>query len=245
MKIIAIIPARYDSQRLPGKPLAKLGDRPLIQWVYQAAYQCAIFDNVIVATDSNLVADCVRQFGGHVELTHADHLSGTDRIAEVAARYPEYQVVVNIQGDQPFITETVLNQLIHPYLEGESPEMTTLACPLDKTVDYTNPNTVKVICDLTQHALYFSRAPIPYFRHNLEAPVYHHLGLYAFRYDFLVTYAQLPSTPIEQCESLEQLRVLEHGYRIRVCQTTKAILEINTPEDLMAANVSLTNCASS
>jgi 3-deoxy-manno-octulosonate cytidylyltransferase (CMP-KDO synthetase) len=244
MTIIAVIPARYNSQRLPGKPLATLGDRPLIQWVYQAASQCPIFDEVIVATDDPRVADCVRHFGGHVAMTRSDHLSGTDRVAEVAAHYPEAKVIVNVQGDQPFVSAPVLTQLVQPYLDGESPDMTTLACPLERASDYANPNVVKVICDRQHHALYFSRAPIPYFRQEIAAPVYHHLGLYAFRQDFLQTYAQLIPTPLEQCESLEQLRVLEHGYRIRVCQTETAIPEINTPADLEAANRSFVKPAS-
>jgi 3-deoxy-manno-octulosonate cytidylyltransferase (CMP-KDO synthetase) len=131
----------------------------------------------------------------------------------------------------------MLTQLISPYLRGESPEMTTLACPLEMKTGYQDPNTVKVVCDRHSNALYFSRAPIPYFRNSLKVPVFHHLGLYAFRQDFLAKYAQLEPTPLEQCEGLEQLRVLEHGFEIRVCQTEKATLEINTPEDLAKANI--------
>ncbi|MGL5795649.1 MAG: 3-deoxy-manno-octulosonate cytidylyltransferase [Waterburya sp.] len=242
MKILAVIPARYDSQRFPGKVLAHLGDRPMVQWVYEAAKRCSDFSKVVVATDSQLVADCVRQFGGEVEMTSSDHTTGTDRVAEVAERYPETKAVVNVQGDQPFVTPQMLTQLISPYLRGESPDMTTLACPLEMETGYKDPNTVKVVCDRHSNALYFSRAPIPYFRDLTKVPVFHHLGLYAFRRDFLATYAQLTPTSLEQCEGLEQLRVLEHGIRIRVCQTEKATLEINTPEDLAKANI-LTECA--
>ena len=153
MNILAVIPARYDSQRFPGKPLAKLGDRPLIEWVYKATKQCAAFSEVIVATDSEAIAECVPGFGGKVEMTRHDHLSGTDRVAEVASRYPEASVVVNVQGDQPFVTAEILTQLISPYLEGEMPEMTTLACPLANKADYSNPNVVKVVCDRTSNAL--------------------------------------------------------------------------------------------
>lgn len=247
VEILAVIPARYQSQRFPGKPLVTLGDRPMVQWVYEAAKSCPDFSRVIVATEDEKIAECVRGFGGEVELTSAAHQTGTDRIAEVAARHPRYGVVVNVQGDQPFVTGAMLSQLVAPYVAGSRsgaeaalPEMTTLACPLDLEQDFNNPNVVKVICDRTGNALYFSRSPIPYFRNSGPAPVYHHLGLYAFRADFLATYSQLTATPLEYCEGLEQLRVLEHGYRIRLCQSDRAIIEINTPEDLTAAQTLLT-----
>ena len=237
MKILAVIPARYASQRLPGKPLALIGDKPMVQWVYEAASQCAAFSQVVVATDSPKIVDPVRAFGGVAELTADTHLSGTDRVAEVAARHPEMDVVVNVQGDQPFVTARMLEQLVAPYMDGAAPlpPMTTLACPLRSEADYDDPNTVKVICDRNHNALYFSRAPIPYYRNPGEAPVYHHLGLYAFERDFLAQYTQFAPTPLEQCESLEQLRVLEHGHRIRVCHTETPVLEVNTADDLVAA----------
>ena len=235
MKILAVIPARYDSQRLAGKVLALIGNKPMVQWVYEAAVNSNVFTKVVVATDSMLVADRVKAFGGDVELTSCNHTTGTDRVAEVATRYPEYAVVVNVQGDQPFVTSQMLQELVAPYQEGELPEMTTLACPLDSETGYHDSNVVKVLCGQQQQALYFSRSPIPFYRNPIEVPVFHHLGLYAFRQDFLETYTQLPSTPIEQCEGLEQLRVLEHGYTIRVCQTAKAVVEVNTLEDLLKA----------
>lgn len=245
VSILAVIPARYKSQRFPGKPLVKIGNGPnsptMVQRVYEAAKSCPSFSRVIVATESEKIAECVREFGGEVELTSDTHETGTDRIAEVAARHTEYKVVVNVQGDQPFVRANMLSQLVEPYLtESTLPDMTTLACPLDLDNDLENPNVAKVICDRHSNALYFSRSPIPYFRKQLTAPVYHHLGLYAFRADFLATYTQLEATPLEQCESLEQLRVLEHGYSIRVCQTETAIIEINTPEDLTLAQALIT-----
>ncbi|MEO1341423.1 MAG: 3-deoxy-manno-octulosonate cytidylyltransferase [Cyanobacteria bacterium J06635_13] len=235
MNILAVIPARYDSQRLAGKVLAMIGDKPMVQWVHEAAVSSGVFTKVIVATDSQLVADRVAEFGGEVELTSSEHTTGTDRVAEVATRYPEFSVVVNVQGDQPFVTPKMLSELVAPYLAGELPEMTTLACPLDLAEAYNDSNSVKVVCGQQQQALYFSRSPIPFFRNQGEVPVYHHLGLYAFRQDFLETYTRLSSTPLEQCEGLEQLRVLEHGYTIRVCQTAKAVVEVNTAEDLIKA----------
>ncbi|KAM3101360.1 MULTISPECIES: 3-deoxy-manno-octulosonate cytidylyltransferase [unclassified Phormidesmis] len=235
MKILAVIPARYASQRFPGKPLVLLDDRPMVQWIYEAASRCQAFSKVVVATDDQRIADCVRQFGGAVEMTSSHHQTGTDRVAEVAQRYDEMSVVVNVQGDQPFVTPEMLAQLVSPYLQGKTPDMTTLACPLDHEAGYTDPNTVKVVCDRHGRALYFSRAAIPHYRYAGTAPVFHHLGLYAFRRDFLATYAQLTPTPLEHCEALEQLRVLEHGYAIQVSQTERMILEINTPEDLVQA----------
>jgi 3-deoxy-manno-octulosonate cytidylyltransferase (CMP-KDO synthetase) len=236
MNILAVIPARYASQRFPGKPLVKIGNKPMIQWVYEAAQRCPEFTKVVVATDDQRIADCVQQFGGVIEMTSSNHKTGTDRVAEVADRYPEMSVVVNAQGDQPFVTPLMLSQLVSPYLKGDSPAMTTLACPLDFDTNYTNFNAVKVLCDRYNNALYFSRSPIPYFRESGgNVPVYYHLGLYAFDRNFLSKYSQLTPTPLEHCEGLEQLRVLEHGFSIRVCLTEQAVIEINTPADLAKA----------
>ena len=235
MKILAVIPARYNSQRFPGKVLAKIGDRPMVQWVYEAARSCPDFSHVVVATDNETVAECVRRFGGKVEMTSSEHTTGTDRVAEVAQRYPEMTAVANVQGDQPFVTPEILSQLITPYLQGKSPEMTTVACPLDLDMGYQDPNTVKVLCDRHNRAIYFSRASIPYFRHPTTVPVFHHLGLYAFRQDFLNKYTQLKPTPIETAEGLEQLRVIEHGFAIQVCLIEKTLLEVNTFEELLQA----------
>lgn len=207
----------------------------MVQRVYEAAKSCSAFDKVVVATDSEKVAECVQDFGGAVEMTRSDHQTGTDRVAEVAERYPDMDAIANVQGDQPFVTAEMLTQLVSPYIAGKRPDMTTLACPIDSDEAYTDPNTVKVLCDQHQQALYFSRSPIPFYRNPVSVPVYHHLGLYAFRRDFLARYADLSPTPLEQCEALEQLRVLEHGYRIVVCPTENSIVEINTPADLVKA----------
>lgn len=232
MGILAVIPARYASQRFPGKPLTLIAGRPMVQWVYEAASSCSAFDHVLVATDSEQVAECVRSFGGAVELTGSHHETGTDRVAEVAQRYPEMEVVVNVQGDQPFVTAEMLTSLVQPYLNGQTPSMATLACPIDIEQAHSDPNSVKVICNQRGEAIYFSRAAIPYFRNPGAAPVYHHLGLYAFSRSFLLGYSALSQTPLERCEGLEQLRALEHGYAIAVSLTPSAIPEVNTPEDL-------------
>lgn len=241
MNILAVIPARYNSTRFPGKPLVMIGDRPMVQRVYEAAKSCPHFSKVVVATDSEIIASKVEKFGGEVEMTSSNHATGTDRVAEVALRYPQMNAVANVQGDQPFVTSQMLSQLINPYLQGELPAMTTLGCPLDMDNSYLDSNSVKVVCDRLGNALYFSRAAIPYFRNSGKAPVFHHLGLYAFERNFLAEYAQMKPTPLEECEGLEQLRVLEHGFSIRVCLTQKAVVEINTPDDLVKAQSLIIN----
>jgi 3-deoxy-manno-octulosonate cytidylyltransferase (CMP-KDO synthetase) len=236
-KILAVVPAREAAKRFPGKPLADLRGRPLVQWVYEAAKRCPAFDAVVVATDSERIAEAVRGFGGEVELTRDDHASGTDRVAEVAERRPGHDVVVNVQGDQPFATPEMLTALVQPYLDGETPAMTTLACPLDTREAWDDPNVVKVVRDLDGNALYFSRSSIP---HSRDGGPYegalHHLGLYAFTRDTVLRFPSLAPTPLEAEERLEQLRALEHGVRIRVALTDRPALEINTPDDLERAN---------
>lgn len=235
MNIICIIPSRLQSTRLPRKPLLPIQGKPMIQWVYENALRCSAFSAVIVATDDGEIASVIRRLGGQVVITEGNFLTGTDRVAHVAKQC-KADVVVNLQGDEPFVKPKMLEQLISPYSSGELPEMTTLAYPLDKSKKYHDPGAVKVIVDQNDNALYFSRAPIPYFRADVtDVPVYHHIGLYAFRYDFLMHYNTLSQTPLEKAELLEQLRVLEHGYRIRVCLTQEKTLEINTPEEYAAA----------
>ena len=235
--ILAVIPAREGARRFPGKPLADLDGRPVVQWVYESAAGCAAYDEVIVATDSQEIASRVRDFGGLVELTRVDHPSGTDRVAEVAERHANADVVVNVQGDQPFATPEMLGVLVEPYLAGEHPPMTTLACPLVDAASWTDPNVVKVVRAVDGHALYFSRSSIPYRAADESSYVtpLHHMGLYAFTRETVLRFPALPATPLEQQERLEQLRALEHGIRIHVCETDRPLLEINTPEDLERA----------
>ncbi len=230
MNILCIIPSRIGSTRLPRKALLPIQGKPMVQWTYENAKRCEALTDVIVATDSDEIADVIIATGGKVEMTSPDFLTGSERVAAVAERYPEADVIINLQGDEPFIQPRMLQTLISPYLDGESPDMTTLAHPLSLE-KYHSPGSVKVIADLNQNALYFSRSPIPYYRNDQQAPVYHHMGAYAFRRDFLMLYKTLPPTPLEKAESLEQLRVLEHGYKIRICVTPDKTLEINTPEE--------------
>jgi 3-deoxy-manno-octulosonate cytidylyltransferase (CMP-KDO synthetase) len=236
VKVLAVIPAREAAVRFPGKPLADLDGRPIVQWVHDAAAACPAFDEVIVATDSETIASVVRTFGGAVELTSSEHRSGTDRVAEVAERHPDAGVVVNVQGDQPFATPGMLTALVQPYLDGDSPPMTTLVCPLTSPEAWRDPNVVKVVCTQDGSALYFSRSSIPFTPGDAPYPAaLHHLGLYAFTRETVLRFPALEPTPLEGQERLEQLRAIEHGIRIVVCNTDRPVMEINTPEDLETA----------
>lgn len=235
MKILCVIPSRMGSTRLQRKPLQLIQGKPMVQWVYENAKKCDFIDDVVVATDHPEIAEIIEQRGGEAMMTPENIETGSDRVALVAKAYPHCDVIINLQGDEPFIRPSMLHALVMPYLEGELPHMTTLASPLDFNHCYQNPNIVKVITDINGNAIYFSRAAIPFFRTTQTVPVYHHIGLYAFQRDFLAHYTTLPKTPLEKAEALEQLRALEHGYSIRVCLTETKTLEINTAEELARA----------
>lgn len=235
-KILCVIPARIGSTRLPRKPLVLLAGKPMVQRTYEAALTCEAFTEVVVATDSKEIAAVIADCGGKFIMTDSALETGSDRVANVAAQYPQMDVIVNLQGDEPFVRKNMLQTLIAPYLQGESPLMTTLANPLNFEQQYHSPDAVKVIVDQNFDALYFSRSPIPYQRAQIaNLPVYHHQGMYAFQRDFLLKFTRLPQTPLELAEKLEQLRALEHGYKIRVCVCPDKTLEINTPEELAQA----------
>jgi 3-deoxy-manno-octulosonate cytidylyltransferase (CMP-KDO synthetase) len=239
MGVTVIIPARYASTRFPGKPLADLCGKPMIQWVCERSASCVSVDRVIVATDDERIAAAVRAFGVEVALTRTDHATGTDRLAEVAANLDD-ELIVNVQGDEPLIDPAMIEAAVKPLLADDAIPMGTLKAPLTSLEEYRNPNVVKVVTDQQGFALYFSRAPIPYPR-DLgtqleqrwdELATARHIGLYVYRRDFLLRYPQLSATPLEQQESLEQLRALEHGYRIRVAATELLGQGVDTPEDL-------------
>ncbi len=232
MKVVAIIPARYESTRLPGKALLDIAGKPMIQWVYERASRAEHLARVIVATDDERILRTVRDFGGEAALTAKDHPSGTDRIAEVAAKL-DAQVIVNVQGDEPLIDPRAIDLAVEPFLRGEDVVMTTLMCPI-RAEELDDPHTVKVVVDQQGFALYFSRAAIPSTRSG-RAPlelVRKHIGLYAYTREFLLRYAALPPTPLMQAEQLEQLKVLEHGFRIRVLETELESIGVDTAEDL-------------
>jgi 3-deoxy-manno-octulosonate cytidylyltransferase (CMP-KDO synthetase) len=228
------------ASRFPGKPLVPIAGTPLVLRVLDAARGADALARVVVATPDDAVEACVSAHGGEVIRTRDDHETGTDRVAEVARRLPGYDVVVNIQGDQPLVTAAMLAALVAPFAEPDPPTITTLAAPLDATRGPDDPNTVKVVCDIRGNALYFSRSPIPYDRNSGPPLARHHIGLYAFARDFLATYAGLAPTALEQREGLEQLRVLEHGYRIRVCECDRYVAEVNAPEDVPVVEAVLT-----
>lgn len=238
MKIICVIPSRMASTRLQRKPLALIQGKPMIEWVYSSARLCPHLFQTVVATDNDEIAAVIHGIGGDVIMTDPNIKTGSDRVAAVATHYPDADVIINLQGDEPFIKPEMLSALVAPYLAGEKPEMTTLAAPLNFTTEYANPNFVKVITNQLGYAIYFSRSPIPFLRQQVPAtslPVYHHQGVYAFRRDFLDIYSNLAQTPLEIAESLEQLRALENGYSIKVCVTHYNTLEINTEEELAMA----------
>jgi 3-deoxy-manno-octulosonate cytidylyltransferase (CMP-KDO synthetase) len=234
IKVLCVIPSRINSTRLPRKPLLLIQGKPMIQWTYENALRCPLLSELVVATDSQEIADIVNNLGGKVIISDEPFLTGSDRVAAVARCYPTMDVVINLQGDEPFVQPSMLTALLAPYLAGHTPDMTTLATQL-LPEEYNDPGIVKIVSNLQQYALYFSRANIPYQRQTSSAPLYHHFGMYAFRSDFLQTYAALAPTPLELTEQLEQLRALEHGYQIKLCPVTSRTIEINTPEDYAKA----------
>lgn len=205
----------------------------MIEHVYRRAALARHVDGVLVATDDTRIADAVKAFGGTVMMTRADHQSGTDRIAEVAAAIGS-DILINVQGDEPLLHPQMIDEVAGPLVGDASAVMSTLGQRLDPDTDPGNPNIVKVVVDLSGRALYFSRSPIPYPRNGMipSGGVYRHVGIYGYRRDFLLTLASLPRTPLERAESLEQLRALEHGYRIVVVETTHTSVSVDTPEDL-------------
>ena len=235
-RAIGIIPARYASTRFPGKPLAEIGGRPMIEWVYRRASQAESLQRVLVATDDERIAAAVRGFGGEAVMTSADHATGTDRIAEVAESLEE-EVVVNVQGDEPLIDPQAIDQLVAEFAADSGVQMATLCRPAFSREEIFDENTARVVFDIQRNALYFSRAPIP-FRRGVPASswpvegVFQHIGVYAYRREFLLRFASLPQTLLEQIEQLEQLRALEHGYQIRVVVTQYRPINVDVPEDI-------------
>lgn len=231
--VLAVIPARFHATRFPGKILAELAGRPMIEHVYRRASAARLVHAVIVATDDERIAAAVRACGGVAIMTRADHVSGTDRIAEVVAAHP-CRAVVNLQGDEPLIEPHTIDAAIKPLLDDSTVDMSTISRPLADADEFNNPNVVKVVTDARGHALYFSRSPIPFPRSGttLPAAARAHVGLYVYRRDTLLKLAGLPASPLETVESLEQLRALTHGIRIRVVDTESAVAGVDTPGDL-------------
>jgi len=229
IKKIGIIPARFASTRFPGKPLVNIHGKSMIQRVYEQVVQSDL-DEVIVATDDQRIIDHVNSFGGNVKMTSVNHLTGTDRCNEIASQYPDETVVINIQGDEPFIQPEQLQLLLSAF-HDHTTQIATLVKQITSPAEIENPNLVKVVFSNHHKALYFSRSVIPFAR-NISTHYYKHIGIYAYREDVLHQLTQLSPTPLEQAESLEQLRWMENGFSITVVPTEIETIGIDTPEDL-------------
>jgi 3-deoxy-manno-octulosonate cytidylyltransferase (CMP-KDO synthetase) len=248
-KTVAIIPARYASTRFPGKPLALLGGKPVIQWVWENVSAMPELACAVVATDDERIAEAVKGFGGRAVMTASTHRSGTDRCGEVVRKLREegqtFDVAINVQGDEPFVRQEQLRSLVDCFADGEV-QIATLKTAIHSTAELMSPNNVKVVCDLRGRALYFSRQPLPHVR-GVEPeqwmehhPYFKHVGIYAFRTETLEALVRLQQSPLELCESLEQLRWLENGYEIQVKETAVANIGIDTPADMALAEQYLT-----
>ena len=231
MKFLGVIPSRYASTRLEGKPLKDICGHTMVEWVYKRASKSKL-DGVVVATDDERIVDEVKSFGGNVILTRKDHINGTSRIAEVCETYIDYDVIVNIQGDEPLIEPDMINSIIDSFIEDNTIPMSTLKYKLTDMAEIENPNAVKVVTDKNDFAIYFSRSIIPYPRNLNMDNYYKHVGIYGYKRDFVMEYAKMASTPLELSESLEQLRVLENGYKIKVLETPYKIIGVDTQEEL-------------
>jgi len=238
MDILCVIPARYSSTRLPGKPLAMIAGKPMIQHVYERASRAQRPKLVLVATDHPLVYEAVEGFGGRAIMTSPHHPTGTDRLAEVAEKFPEVDLIINVQGDEPLIPPEIIDDLAQAFDQNQDLQMATLMTEMDES-EYSIPSAVKVVTDLEGYALYFSRSLLPFPRSDAGIPVYKHIGIYAYRRDFLLKFAKLSPTPLEETESLEQLRALEHGYKIKVLKTDFKSIGVDTLEDLEKVNLLL------
>jgi 3-deoxy-manno-octulosonate cytidylyltransferase (CMP-KDO synthetase) len=237
--IVGIIPARFASTRLMGKPLADIGGKPMIQHTYESVLKSKLINEVVIAVDDEKVAQTAKGFGARVILTPKNILTGSDRVAYAAKELTQSKIIVNIQGDEPFISATMIDQAIEPLLFDKTINVSTLAKKIDSVQELKSPSVVKVVFDYQNFALYFSRSPIPYVRDartNTEkiqiAEIYKHIGLYVYRKEWLFRYSQLKPTDLEQIEKLEQLRMLENGFRIKIVVTEFESISVDTPEDL-------------
>lgn len=230
-KSAIIIPARYGSSRLEGKPLLKVMDKPIIQWVYEKAQQSKFADIIIVATDDQRIYDCVKAFGGNVEMTSTEHKSGSDRIMEVVSRHPEIGYICNLQGDEPLIKPESIDSVIRNVIEDDRADISTLIREIGED-EIDNPNLVKCVTDKSGFALYFSRSKIPFERNTGVAKFYGHLGIYGYKRHALETMTSQNQTMLEKTESLEQLRALENGMRIKTSVVDFVPVGIDTKEDL-------------
>jgi 3-deoxy-manno-octulosonate cytidylyltransferase (CMP-KDO synthetase) len=235
MKALGVIPARYASTRLPGKPLIALGGKAMIERVWERVRRAASLSGVVVATDDERISSAVKAFGGEAVLTRSDHRSGTERVAEVAAARKDIDIFVNVQGDEPLIEPTAIDYAVEALRENDNVQVATLAVLIKNPNDIMDPNVVKTVLDFEDNGLYFSRAPIPWVRDEagrVHARHLKHLGLYVYRRDALLEFPTFPQGDLERVEQLEQLRWLENGYRIRVVETEHDSIGVDVPEDV-------------
>ena len=235
MNVLCVIPARYASTRLPGKPLKDIAGKPMVCRVYDRAAKAAKVSRTLVATDDERILQAVEEHGGEAMMTRKDHPTGTDRLAEVAAAFPDAELIINVQGDEPLIEPALIDELASVFEVDSELQMATVKTEMTEKDEQENPNNVKVVTDKNGYALYFSRSLLPYPR-NAGCPVYKHIGIDAYKRDFLLQYAKMESTPLETAESLEQLRALENGYRIKVVETKAKFVGVDTAEDLQKVN---------
>ncbi|MCK9274395.1 MAG: 3-deoxy-manno-octulosonate cytidylyltransferase [Syntrophales bacterium] len=243
-RIICVIPARYESTRFPGKPLADIGGKPMIQHVYEGVLRNGNVSSVTVATDDERIFEAVRHFGGNACMTSREHASGTDRIAEAVQKMnlDEHDIIVNVQGDQPLFQPVQIDEVTGPLLRNPAIYFCTLIYRIRHSEEIFHPNAVKVVFDKDKYALYFSRAPIPFVREKSTATDYYkHHGIYSYKKSFLLTFTGLPRGYLEKREALEQLRALEAGYRIKVVETQFDSVEVDTPEELQKVKEILLN----
>jgi 3-deoxy-manno-octulosonate cytidylyltransferase (CMP-KDO synthetase) len=239
MKSIIVIPARYGSTRFPGKSLARIQGRPMIQWVWEAASRSRLAEGVIVATDDDRIADTAAKFGADVIMTRKSHRSGTDRMAEVAEKIPA-RLYINVQGDEPMLAAHAVDDLIRAMLENPRVPIGTLAHRIESEEEWRSPEVVKVVADRHGEALYFSRSPLPFQRSfDPTTPLLRHVGIYAFRAKALATFVSLKPSALEMAEGLEQLRALEHGLAIQLIETKYRCLGVDTPADLARVETAL------
>jgi len=233
-KVVVVIPARYASTRLPGKPLVSLAGKSMVQRVYERAKLAHTVHRVIVATDDQRIMDAVKAFGGEARMTRADHRTGTERIAEVAAHEPG-DVFVNVQGDEPLIDPAAIDTAVRALLEEPPAQISTVVTPIRHAADIMDPNVVKAVLDFDENALYFSRAPVPWVRdsaNKVHVNYWKHLGLYVFQRSALLEYPTLPQGELERIEQLEQLRWMENGWKIRVAEVEHDAVSVDVPEDV-------------
>ncbi len=233
-QVIVVIPSRYGSTRLPGKPLVSLAGKPMVQHVYERAKKAQTVHRVIVATDDQRIVDAVQAFGGEVRMTRVDHRTGTERIAEVAI-HEKGDIYVNVQGDEPLVDPVAIDTAVASLLEEPAAQISTVATPIRHAADIMDPNIVKTVLDFDSNGMYFSRAPIPWVRdtqQKIHVKYWKHLGLYVFQRDALLEYPTLPQGELEKIEQLEQLRWLENGWKIRVAEVENDAVSVDVPEDV-------------